>query len=60
MLEVYDRVLTSRDDNTLLGLSLIAIFLYLVYALLERSRGLVLVTVSEDIDAKALSFISGY
>jgi len=52
MLEVYDRVLTSRDDNTLLGLSLIAIFLYLVYALLERSRGLVLVAVSEGIDAK--------
>jgi ATP-binding cassette, subfamily C, bacterial exporter for protease/lipase len=52
MLEVYDRVLTSRDDNTLLGLSLITIFLYLVYALLERSRGLVLVSVSEGIDAK--------
>lgn len=50
MLEVYDRVLTSRDANTLLGLSLIAIFLYLIYALLERYRGFVLVTVSEGID----------
>jgi len=52
MLEIYDRVLSSRDDNTLLGLSLIAVFLYLVYALLERSRGLVLVNISEGIDAE--------
>ncbi len=52
MLEVYDRVLTSQDDNTLLGLSLIVIFLYLVYALLERARGLVLIDVSEGIDSK--------
>ena len=52
MLEVYDRVLTSRDDNTLLGLSLIVIFLYTIYALLERARGLVLVSVSEGIDEK--------
>jgi PrtD family type I secretion system ABC transporter len=51
MLQVYDRVLTSRDDNTLLGLSLIVIFLYFIYALLERYRGLVLVGVSEAVDA---------
>lgn len=51
MLQVYDRVLTSYDDNTLLGLSLIVVFLYLVYALLERYRGLLLVGVSEALDA---------
>jgi PrtD family type I secretion system ABC transporter len=50
MLQVYDRVLTSFDDNTLLGLSLIVVFLYLVYALLERYRGLILVGVSEALD----------
>lgn len=50
MLQVYDRVLTSYDDNTLLGLSLIVIFLYTVYALLERFRGLILVGVSEGLD----------
>lgn len=50
MLQVYDRVLTSYDDNTLLGLSLIVVFLYLVYALLERYRGLILVGVSEALD----------
>jgi PrtD family type I secretion system ABC transporter len=50
MLQVYDRVLTSYDDNTLLGLSLIVVFLYLVYALVERYRGLILVGVSEALD----------
>lgn len=50
MLQVYDRVLTSYDDNTLLGLSLIVGFLYLVYSLLERYRGLILVGVSEALD----------
>jgi len=51
MLQVYDRVLTSYDDNTLLGLSLIVIFLYMVYALVERYRGLLLVGISEAVDA---------
>jgi ABC-type protease/lipase transport system fused ATPase/permease subunit len=50
MLQVYDRVLTSYDDNTLFGLSLIVVFLYLVYALLERCRGVILVGVSEELD----------
>jgi len=50
MLEIYDRALTSRDDNTLLGLSAIVVFLYVVYALLERYRGLVLIEVSETLD----------
>ena len=30
MLQVYDRVLTSYDDNTLLGLSLIVVFIYFI------------------------------
>lgn len=51
MLQVYDRVLTSYDDNTLLGLSLIVVFIYFVYALIERYRGLVLVAISESVDA---------
>jgi ATP-binding cassette, subfamily C, bacterial exporter for protease/lipase len=52
MLQVYDRVLTSHDDNTLLGLSLIALFIYLVYALLERARGWILIEVAEAFDAR--------
>lgn len=50
MLQVYDRVLTSHDDNTLLGLTVIIIFIYLVYAALDKYRGLVLVEVSESLD----------
>jgi len=52
MLQVYDRVLTSHDDNTLLGLSLIVMFVYLIHALLERVRGRVLIEVAEDLDAQ--------
>lgn len=51
MLQVYDRVLTSHDDNTLLGLSLIVVFLYFIYALIERYRGLILIGISEEMDA---------
>jgi len=54
MLEVYDRVLTSKDVNTLLGLSLIALFLYAIYALLERYRGLMLISVSNGLDHRIL------
>lgn len=50
MLQVYDRVLTSYDVNTLIGLSLVVVFLYAIYGLVERYRGLVLVGVSEELD----------
>ena len=50
MLQMYDRVLTSYDENTLLGLSLIALFLYVVYGLLERFRSLLLIKISEEIE----------
>ena len=38
MLEVYDRVLTSRNHFTLLMLSLIILGLYIIYALLDAIR----------------------
>jgi len=50
MLQVYDRVLTSHDENTLLGLSVIAIFIYVIYALLERARGWILIEIAEALD----------
>lgn len=50
MLQVYDRVLSSRDLNTLLGLSLIILFLYSIFGLLERYRGLILIEISEVLD----------
>ena len=43
MLQVYDRVLSSRNLMTLLFLTLLAMFLYLVYGSLEALRSRVLV-----------------
>jgi PrtD family type I secretion system ABC transporter len=43
MLQVYDRVLGSRNLMTLLFLTIIAVFLYLVYGSLEALRSRVLV-----------------
>jgi len=43
MMQVYDRVLTSRNEFTLLVLTLIVIFLFVVYAALEALRARVLV-----------------
>lgn len=39
MLQVYDRVLSSRSEATLVALSLIVIFLYGMMALLDFARG---------------------
>lgn len=43
MLQVYDRVLSSRNLMTLLFLTMLAVFLYLVYGSLEALRSRVLV-----------------
>ncbi|WP_336489256.1 type I secretion system permease/ATPase [Methylobacterium nigriterrae] len=43
MLQVYDRVLASRNEMTLIGLTVIAAFALLVYAALEALRARVLV-----------------
>jgi ATP-binding cassette, subfamily C, bacterial len=43
MLQIYDRVITSRNTTTLVVLTLIAGFLLIVYALLEKARSAVLV-----------------
>ena len=51
MMQVYDRVLASRNEITLLALSLIAVGLYVLMAVLEWIRSLVLVKVSNGLDA---------
>lgn len=43
MLQIYDRVITSRNAMTLVVLTLIAAFLLIVYALLEKIRSAILV-----------------
>ena len=49
-LQVYDRVLTSRNETTLVMLSVIAAALYLAYAMLEHYRSHVLVQAGVRLD----------
>jgi ATP-binding cassette subfamily C exporter for protease/lipase len=57
MLQVYDRVLMSRNETTLLMLTLIVIGLYMLMGLLELARSRVLVRVSAKLDTKLNSRI---
>lgn len=50
MLQIYDRVLSSRSETTLLMLSLILAGLYLLYAALEWVRSMVLVRAGVRLD----------
>ena len=52
MLEVYDRVLTSRNEFTLLMLSLIILLLYVIYAALDTIRSHTVIEVGKKIDAE--------
>ena len=45
MLQVYDRVLGSRSEETLLALFLLVAFLYLMLGLLDYARGRVMARV---------------
>jgi ATP-binding cassette subfamily C protein len=49
MLEVYDRVLTSRSVSTLVGLSVLAISLYAFQGFLDLLRGRMLVRVGRSL-----------
>ncbi|MFI4983329.1 MAG: type I secretion system permease/ATPase, partial [Nevskiales bacterium] len=50
MLQVYDRVLSTRSDSTLIVITIIAAFLLLVYAALEMLRSHVLVRAGLQFD----------
>jgi ATP-binding cassette subfamily C protein len=50
MLQIYDRVITSRNVTTLIGLTVLAGALILVYALLENFRSRVFVRVGARFD----------
>jgi ATP-binding cassette, subfamily C, bacterial len=45
MLQIYDRVITSRNTTTLVVITLIAAYLLIAYALLEKLRSAILVRV---------------
>lgn len=50
MMQLYDRVLASRSESTLVGLTVIALFLMVVMALIDMCRSRVLVRVSGKMD----------
>lgn len=52
MMQVYDRVLTSRNETTLLMLTLIMLGLFALGGLLEWVRGQVMIKMSAGIDAQ--------
>jgi ATP-binding cassette subfamily C protein len=52
MLQIYDRVITSRNEMTLLALTLIAAFCIMVYAILEMLRSRILVRAGMLFDEK--------
>jgi len=59
MLQIYDRVLASRSEPTLLALSVLAGFLFLAMGLLDHARNRVMVRIGarmqEDLDHRVLS-----
>lgn len=52
MMQIFDRVLTSRNETTLLMLSLIVLGLFLLSGALEWIRGQVMVRMSAGFDAR--------
>ena len=52
MLQVYDRVLASRSELTLAFITLLAVFLFVVYAVLEALRTQVLVRAGIKFDSE--------
>jgi len=59
MMQVYDRVLVSRNEMTLLFLSLIVVGLYGLMAVLEWIRSQVLVRISNSLDATLAGRVYG-
>ncbi|UNK59232.1 type I secretion system permease/ATPase [Buttiauxella ferragutiae] len=52
MLQVYDRVLVSKNTTTLLMLTLLIVGLYIVIALIESARSSVMVRLGNRLDVK--------
>ena len=51
MLQVYDRVLGSRSEETLIALSLLVVFLYSVMGILDYTRGRIMARVGAQFQA---------
>jgi ATP-binding cassette subfamily C protein EexD len=50
MLQVFDRVLSSRSESTLIFLTLIVIFIILIFSVLDIARSWVMVRVSNKVE----------
>lgn len=50
MLQIYDRVLTSRSESTLIAISILVLGLYIFMGLLESARSSILIRVSNSLD----------
>lgn len=59
MLQIYDRVLVSRSEETLLALSILMAFLFLIMGILDYARGRIMARVGarlqERLDPRVLS-----
>lgn len=59
MLQVYDRVLASRSESTLVALSLVAAFLFLILGFLDHARARLLARIGArlqgELDSRVLS-----
>jgi ATP-binding cassette subfamily C protein EexD len=55
MMQVYDRVLASQSEATLLALTLISLFLILIYGVLEGCRSFALIGLGRLIDRRLSS-----
>jgi ATP-binding cassette, subfamily C, bacterial len=52
MLQVYDRVLVSRSEETLLALSLLVVFLFLIMGLLDHARSRIMARVGAQLQQR--------
>lgn len=52
MLQVYDRVLVSRSEETLVALSLLMTFLFVIMGLLDHARGRIMARVGARLQAR--------
>ncbi|NDR55586.1 type I secretion system permease/ATPase [Aliiruegeria sabulilitoris] len=52
MLQIYDRVLSSRSEETLLALSALVVFLYAMMGLLDYARGRVMARIGARFQAR--------
>jgi PrtD family type I secretion system ABC transporter len=59
MFQIYDSVLASRNFDTLLMLTLIVVFMYALFGIIDWSRSQILIACSDDMDKKLKDKVFG-